>query len=625
MQYIEDEDNELTPDFVELIKELIDDTKGDKKHETYKICVEHCQEMAVHLYGHKPEKLLNMVRPREEDETKKYRLDAYQPTTKATAGKALSIVSKIFNHTLYSIQWGSEGNAQQLKKYCTEEYPKHKSVITFLQQVALKKTLADPNGVMAIYADAPESDLMRAEPIVKLYGSECIWYYTDDMFLLFKKKERDKKYEWFYFDYYDKVKFVTFRATMITRRNVSIEEISRYDHNIGKLPVWQLGGIPEAMDNGTEIYKSYFEPAVPFWNLAITHESDLFGAYINHLHPIRAELAEECDYLENGQKCKRGTLMFADGNKKTCPSCHGSGLKSVKSPYGIYRYNKEKLSEGGTTLEPVQYITVPTEPTKMLEERVEKQHEKGLYALNMDILNKIGENQSGVAKVIDRDELYDFLFSISSRMFGHLEKIFEFINYIMFAPGDINAQRDPSKNLPKVQAPTQFDISSAMELIEEMKVAKEAGLSPQYLREKQRSVNDKEFASNSDTKNKMTLMTELDPCPDLSVDELNLLGSKFIPKEFIIIHYNIEYLVEMLINKFGDRLKSMSHEQRFEEIKKLAEELEEELEEKIDTSAIETGDITNQPGNNPNNSQRQTGEDDSDDSEGDDGQASKQA
>lgn len=623
MQYLEDQEtNELTTDFVELIKELID---SEKKHETYGLCCEHAQEMAVHLYGYKPTKLLNMVRPREEDETKQYRLDAYQPTTKATAGKALSIVSKIFNPTLYSIQWGAEGNSQLLKKYTTEEYPKHKSVITFLQQVALKKTLADPNGVMAIHAHAPDSDLKRAEPTVKLYGSESIWHYTDQMYLFFKKKERDRKYDWYYFDYYDEVKFVTFRAAMLTRKNITIEELSRYEHNIGKLPVWTLGGIPEAMDNGTEIYKSYFEPAVPFWNLAITHESDLFGAYINHLHPIRAELSEECDYLENGQKCKRGTVHFPDGAKKMCPSCHGSGLKSVKSPYGIYRYNKEKLSEGGATLEPVQYITVPTEPTKMLEERVEKQHEKGLYALNMDILNKIGENQSGIAKVIDRDELYDFLFSISTRMFGHLEKIFEFINYIMFAPGDINAQRDPSKNLPKIQAPTQFDISSAIELIEEMKLAKEAGLSPQFLREKQRSVNDKEFASNSDTKNKMTLITELDPCPDLSVDDLNLVGGKFIPKEFIIIHYNIEFLVERLIEKQGDKLKSMNQEQKFEAIKKLAEELAEELEEKIDTSAIETGDTTEQFGNNPNNGKQQTREDDPDDTEDTTGQTSKQA
>lgn len=627
--YVEDQENDnlLAADFVELVRELIDDKKGEKRHQTYFDCVKHAREMSVHLYGVKPVELLNMVRPREEDETKKYRLDAYQATTKATAGKALSIVSKIFNPTLYSIQWGSEGNSQALKEYTTEKFPKHKSVVTFLQQVALKKTLADPNGLMAIYVPSPpKSDLQRAEPIIKLYGSENIWYYDEDMYLIFKKKEKDKKYEWFYFDYYDKFKQVEFRATNLTRKNTIIEEEMSYTHNLNYLPLWQLGGVPEALDSGCEIYKSYFEPAVPFWNLAITHESDLFGAYINHLHPIRAELAEECDYVENGQKCKRGSLIFADGNKKSCPSCGGSGLKSVKSPYGVYRYNKEKLSEGTTALEPVQYITVPTEPTKMLEERVEKQHERGLYALNMDILNKIGENQSGVAKVIDRDELYDFLFSISSLMFGHLEKIFSTINDIMFRTGDLATKKEPSKNLPKIQQPTQFDISSAMELISEMKEGKDAGLSPQYLREKQKTVNDKEFASNPEVKAKMALMTELDPCPDLPVDDLSVVGGKFIPKEFIIIHYNIEYLVERLMEDKGEKLKNMSHKEKFEEIRKLAEsEIEAELQETIDISAIETPNTTKQPGDNFDGSGQQTGEDSEDEPEPASRQVAQQA
>lgn len=602
-RFTEQENGESLIDkgFSQLVLKLLDDTKDRNKHDTYIEAVNHADEMSVHLYGKKPEKLLNVVRPREDQETKTYRLAAYQATTKATAGKALSVAQKIFNPTLYNIQWPKEESAKELQKYTEENYPKYNSVIEFLQKVALKKMMADPNGVMAVtVSNANIPDDVRPEAIVKLYGSRSLWWYDDNMFLFFKRKERAMKGgDIFYFDYYDNEFIVEFSAQKISLNNISIIQESIYRHNCGSVPAWFLSGVPEVMDNGIEIYKSFFEPAVPFWNLAITHESDLFGAYINHLHPIRTELAEECDYIQEGQKCKRGTIHLRDGGALECPSCHGSGLKSVKSPYGVYRYNKEKLSEGTATLEPVTYVTVPTEPTKMLEERVEKQHLKGLYALNMDILDKVGENQSGVAKVIDRGELYDFLYNISSVMFDvHLENIFYYFNKIMFGVSDLSKGKQNEKNLPVINKPVQFDISSAMEMMEQLKMAKEAGLNPQYMREKQKGVNDKEFANDPELKRLMGLMIELDPCPEYSVEELDLLGGRSVPKKFIVIHHNIEYLVEQAIEKDGEKFFNLPKNKQFEVISKLADDLiEEEIDEKLDTSAIETEDAND---NTPN-------------------------
>lgn len=605
-----DEEKKLVSGFLDLLRLLLKDDKDKNKHETYIDSVEHAEEMSVHLYGVKPEKLLNVVRPREDKETKDYRLSAYQATTKATAGKALSIVQKIFNPTLSNIQWTGEGNSKELQKYTMQYYPKYNSVLQFLQKVALKKMLADPNGVMAIGLVNPNiPDTERAQPIVKIYGSKNVWWQEDNMYLFFKKEETPiKGGKIYYFDYYDKDFIIEFSARIVGADNIEVTEISKYFHGCESVPAWQLGGVPEMLDNGLEIYKSFFEPAVPFWNLAITHESDLFGAYINHLHPIRTELSEECDYIEEGQKCKRGTIHLAAGGNKECPSCSGSGLKSVKSPYGVYRYNKEKLSEGTATLEPVTYVTIPTEPTKMLEERVERQHEKGLYALNMDILNKIGENQSGVAKVIDRGELYDFLYNISSIMFSvHLENIMDYFNKFMFSVSATSKGDTIDKNTPTINMPVQFDISSAIELITQLKEAKDAGLNPQYLREKQKSVNDKEFASDPELRRKMSLMLDLDPCPEYNVEELDLLSGRTIPKKFIVIHHNIEYLIEKGIEETGEKFYDLPKEKQFEIIDKLAEKfIEEELDEKLDTSAIETPYTIGQAGANTGEGQQDT-------------------
>lgn len=604
-EYSEDNDGVLNQDFQDLMMMLISDDKNRSKHETYTQAVEHAEEMSVHLYGKKPLKLLEMVRPREEAETKKYRLEAYQPTTESTAEKALGIVSKIFNPTLYTIQWPENNiSSEELKKYSMEDYPGYNSVTMFLQQVVIKKMLADPNAILAVtLVDFDITDAERAKPYAVVYGSQNIWYQDQYLYIIFKKKEavastyaRGGRGDLFYFCLYDKNSIVEFTAQKLNQKKIEIKELYRYNHNFGEIPAWCLRGTPESLDNGNIYYKSFFKAAIPFWNLAINHESDLFGAYINHLHPIRAELAEECDYIYEQQRCAQGKITLPkDGKVIDCPSCLGTGYRSVKSPFGVYRYNKDKLTgEGNSGLTPVQYITVPTEPTSMLENRVDKLLEKGLNALNMDILNKIGENQSGVAKVIDRGELYDFLYRISTVMFDiHLADILYYFNKFMFAVSD----KKSDKNLPQINKPVQFDISSAVQLVEEMKAAKDAGLNPQYLREMQKQVNGKQWASSPDIKAKLDLMLDLDPAPEYSLEDITIaVDAGLLSKEFGIIHTNIEFLVGKALTEHKDKFLGKTKEEKMAILIEYAKKLKEEMEPKLDTSAIDTGNTSGAPG-----------------------------
>src|SRR5690606_25806190 len=132
---------------------------------------------------------------------------------------------------------------------------------------------------------------------------------------------------------------------------------------------------------------------------------------------------------------------------------------------------------------------------RMLKERVDEQHKKGLEALNMDVVDKVGENQSGVAKVIDRGELYDFLYKISDVVFDtHLQNIFYFFNKYMFGVVDSNPNRKLDSNLPDINKPTTFDLSSVSEMTKDYESAKKAGVNPEYLRQKGISITSKEYA-----------------------------------------------------------------------------------------------------------------------------------
>src|SRR5687768_4941071 len=119
---------------------LVEILKGNYRHPLYAESVKLAKEMSVHVYGDKPVDLLSRARPGEDEEITQYRLDNYEAETKAPAGKAIKIISKIFNPNLLSIIWPAENeNAAKLKDYTLYYYPVYNSLVSFNKDVTLKK------------------------------------------------------------------------------------------------------------------------------------------------------------------------------------------------------------------------------------------------------------------------------------------------------------------------------------------------------------------------------------------------------------------------------------------------------------------------------------------------------
>lgn len=561
-------------DYAQLLKEVI---KDDLRHDLYVKTVQHAREMGVHIYGEKPLYLLERARPREDAEVKAYRIENYEPTTKAGADKALDIVSKVCNPVLSSITWKEQNpDSQKLEEYTMEYFPGYNSLLNFNKEVVLKKMLADPNGILAVKPqNIPELDTEVIEPVVVTYGSPNIWYYDRDHFLIcVKSPSKEDKEQWYEFDYYDKKQFINFRARYEpSNKEIQIVELSTYVYSLGEIPVWFLGGKSCPLDNGRVMFESYFSSALPHWNLAIIHESDLLGAYINHLHPQKYELAEECAFKLTYEglpyPCRGGIIKYPGGKngelvEQKCDACGGTGLTSVKSPYGAYQFTRSKLEDGQPSgLLPVGYITIPTEATKMLEERCEKLIAKGMWSINMDIEEKIGENQSGVAKAIDRSAQNDTLFTIGARVFDvHLANQFFFINKYMFGVKAKATRKEDDKNLPEIAKPTKFDTLTTAELINNFNVAKTSGMDRNVLRVKSIEIINSDMGSTPALKNYLIALIELDPLFGYESDDIDLGVSKgVIRKVDWAIHANIKAFVDRAIEQDKKFLEKPRQEQ----------------------------------------------------------------
>lgn len=585
----------------QLIKIVQYPDKDQYKRPGYRESVDHAEAMAVHLYGDLPEKLLQRVRPREDPEIRKYRLESYEPTTKSTAEKGVSLTNKIFNPKLYGIKPGDGESAEILYTYSMVEYPVFNSIVNFLSEYGLKKTLGDPNGIFLVEPHVvPTNATERVKPFVQCYGSDAIHLAGDGYFLIFIRHEQseDKKEKRWYYKYVDRVSIYNFYVVTTDSKNFFTVEETYYPHNFDQVPAWPLGGTYNQKAghyNGETLFESFFFPAVPFWNKAICAESDLDGAFISHLHPQKWEVAEECEFVshtDHGEFACQGGWIYDStlkGGKTSCSHCGGTGRKSVKGPHQTYQVTRDKLNDpNGNALNqpPAGYLDVPTEATKMLDERVDKLLEKGLSALNMDIINKIGNNQSGEAKAYDRTELFDFLGKVRDLFYDkHLKNIFYFFAQYMF----IN--QDTDKIEPTVIKPNDFDIFTTQELTDQLKVAKDSNINPSYQRVKQLDLQNKEFQQHPEILQGLNLIVELDPFAEISQADIDLmLMSGTASKIDAIIHNNINPFIRRAMEedkKFGEK----TFTEKMEILKGYAEELSEEIEEEkkvdIDMTAIE--------------------------------------
>lgn len=464
----------ITDQLKKQLLALLNDDKNESKHEHYKAAKDHFEEMSWHVYGKKPEKLLERMRPREDPAIKAYRLESYEPITKSKCKKALSILHKIFNSKLYSIRFTDEKKKEEeiLKKYTLEAYPRFNSVVNYFANYILKKMIADPNGIILVQPiiyDIKVQD--RVKPILTCYNSAKIHEINADYVLLFDKQGETKDNNEWYYTYADKVGVYKLLVSQVktNSQQATVTTLYSYVHNFGEIPIWQLGG--EYSEEQYGLLESYFYDAVPFWNEAINDHSDVNGNYRMHINSQKWEIADECEFVEHGESghypCEGGYIFnSAEGKKYKCGSCGGSGYKKTATgPYDVYQIDRQKaLEPENVPLPPFGYVAPPVEGLKMLEEKVYKSLEEGLSAINMDIVNKIGENQSGISKEYDRSELNDFLQKIADQFFEiHLPNTYYYFTKYMFGVQIPNPE-ELKKIEPEISKPTKFDVWSTTEL-----------------------------------------------------------------------------------------------------------------------------------------------------------------
>lgn len=557
---IRGEEGEITKEFQEYINEIGAASKP-KRHKFYDKSVEHMKEMGIHMTGDNPKKLLDKNRPNEDKIAKKYRLDSYEPETKASANKVTSVINRIYNERLFSINYPkspvSSIENDDLEDYLTKDMPLYVSLINYIKSVFTKMHLKDANAVLGVLPDFEIEDTEKFEPLPIFYTAEEVVDFKDNEFyvILIGTEKKDQSQT---VTIYDKQWITTFFRE---KHGDDFELNFEWQHGFDHVPAFRIGGVVIKTEP-PQLFESFIAGVLPHWNKAANMFSDAGVCIINNAYPDKWEYTVDC----TAKGCTGGqvTVTNADSSHSdiNCTVCQGTGNISFKGPFSIYRVNRDALNvDAPLPIPPFGYGEKELGSTELLLKEGDKQIEKGYSAVNMDILNKVGENQSGVSKIIDRQDLDGFLDVYSSHIFKYVfpNLIWNIMLWRYFVSFKEN-EESLMEYFPLIKEPTTFDVYSITLLTEEFAKLKEAGVGGAFLSGMQKDIIDKRFPDEM-TKKFLNTIIDIDPLGQLSNEEM-LTNSRVIGRIEMYIHTYSKDLVEESIESNKDFLTLTLAEQK---------------------------------------------------------------
>jgi len=153
----------------------------------------------------------------------------------------------------------------------------------------------------------------------------------------------------------------------------------------------------------------------------------------------------------------------------------------------------------------------------------------------MDVLRKDQDNQSGIAKQLDREPLNDYLLKVSDNVFQHL--INNSIYFINLWRYDFLGDELLNETMPNINKPTSFDIENVNSITEQIKNLENTGASNSIKILLERDFINKKFPNDQNKRDINETILRLDPLSGYKTED------KINCSFFDLIHVSPLYLV----------------------------------------------------------------------------------
>jgi hypothetical protein len=552
-------------------------TDSRKRHAYYAESVEKYEAIDLHVEGENSSDLIAKTRPNETATMREYRMQSDEPLTKATIWRVFNSLNKIRKSQDWGIKFNEAAVPPRITfeetpyKYLMERFPKYNSIEMWAFQVLLHEMLQDANGFVGVHLISTKvepNQYLRPVPII--YNSDDVIDYVEGEYFVMLSGEKNL-YKWDYGKqtaegsvYYVYTRTEVIRYVQINN-NMDFAEDSRYTHNFGYVPCFQMRGVILEDNYKQTLCDSRLAPMIPYLNDMKRMQSDFKLSLTLHLYPTM--------WIYDTQVCKtcKGIGVIANdkgGSKDICPTCSGSGT-GIISPGQTIQIKPTEPGANPAPTPPAGYILKDFEAIREINKYIGEYNYKALSAINFQFLDNTPLNISGLAKEVDRDELNVFVHSVAEDLVRVLDQVCKATidyRYSVIVPNmdARNALR------PQITVPESFDLLSADTMISKIKNLKDAGVDASIINASQVEYASKAFQQDPTVKERLVMKLTLDPYAGTS-DENLLTAQQFgsVNPLDVRIHFNIDKYVDEAMQdaKFYD----MTTAERKELIKKIAE------------------------------------------------------
>ena len=479
--------------------------------------------MFIHTRGKNPGEILTSRRPNEDPDVQKYRLSIYEPITKGSMNRAIDKLFRIFQNANFSISVSDE-----LNTYLTERKFDGQFFYSYIQKFVVRRMIEDPNGWLvwipvgegltnpAVKVDA-EPVLIMSDQIKVLEPGWLTWIAQDEHSpVMVNGKSQMTGLVYYSLTDTEFLKHTQFGQSIDKKFQTEVV----YQHDIGAIPGVILGG--DLTDE--HFFDSYFSAFVPFANEAIRQYSDWTAVMTTSAFPYREEIAENC----NGKGCRDGIVYNHETEEHdTCGICKGTGRVISRSPFGVFLREKSNPAlgvDGDVNGPMIRFISPDVsiiEYSGQAWQTLLKKAEESLH------LNVIDESQSGVAKMIDREDSFSQLTKISNNIFDEI--IFKSLLYIEKYRNVVQPMS------PVITKPISFSMKTEDDLIDELNKLSDKNAPIAFLVESTKDLARKRFSGNKSVSRMVEVLVSYDPIFHLNTkDKQMLLAAGSIKKDDLI-------------------------------------------------------------------------------------------
>lgn len=533
-------------------------------HIYHQECVDEAQKMAVHADGKYPTKLIEERRPNEPLEVKEYREKIWIAKTKPTFTRVYNSLQKIRRSSDWSIKYPEQQLAgitdkESLEAYCEKDFPYFASVTNWVFQVMLRYYLIDPNGVvmlMPLETDVKANE--RVKPFPYIFDSCFVIDFVPEDYAVLKNptgcKYKSGK-SWVVGESYYFVTTTSIERWDQVSAKRKFELVMSYEHNLNELPVIPWKGSMVCHHGSYMKYESRIAGMLPELDEAVREYSDLQAAKVLHIYPERWEYTQnECTKCK-GLGERRETDPSGNFVTSECTTCQGRGYIAA-GPYSKIMVRPVQGLEGAQQIPnpPAGYVEKDVEIIKLQEAGIEAHIYSALAAVNMEFLANAPLTTSGISKAEDRDEAGNTASSVAEDIVAFMDYMYDIIaryRYQYQYPNKIQ------ELLPSIAVPEKFDLITATDIGEQMKLAKDANANPTTINAMQVEYAHKKFAQEPKVRDMVALTIKLDPLAGIiEGDKMIRLSNKGISQLTYIISSNIQKFVQQALEddpKFADK------------------------------------------------------------------------